>query len=112
MINLILGEDFLPHAKMAVTSTICEVRYGHSRKIKIHYKDIKKEPEEIYLSDPKEGESYIHQLTPYLRQEKNRKEGSSFKKIELFCSHELLKVSSSFCISSLLHSLAYGFIVG
>jgi hypothetical protein len=95
LINLILGENVLPHAQLPVTSTICEVRQGSVRKFKIYYND-ERESEEISMSDPAaKGKSYIDQLTPFLRQEENRDMGSPIKKIELYWPHEMLKVSSS-----------------
>lgn len=87
-----MGEDFLPYAILPVTSTICEVRYGNTRKFKIHYKDDKKVPEEINLKDPEQGESYIVQLNHYLAQSDHRDQGSQFKKIEVYWPHELLQV--------------------
>ena len=88
-----MGEKFLPHAAFPVTSTICEVRYGNEKKFRIHYKDSSKEIEEIKLLDQKNGQSCVEQLTPYVRKESDRDQGSKYAKIEIFWTHELLKVS-------------------
>lgn len=88
-----MGEEFLPYAALAVTSTICEVRYGREKKIKIHYKDDTKEIEEINLLDQKNGQSYVDQLMSYLRKELDRDQGGEYAKIEIFWTNDLLKVS-------------------
>lgn len=96
--NLILGEELLPYALLSTTSTICELKYGEEKRIVAHYKN--EDPKtgqttkEILLNQPKEGQSYLAQLSPYLHIKDDRQRGSPFKKIELFWPHELLKVIS------------------
>ncbi len=93
MINLILGENILPCDTLPMTPTICEMRYGETRKLIAHYSDGQREPEEFILRDPIEGESYSKQLREHLGQDKNREKGSRFEKCELFWPHDLLRVS-------------------
>ena len=92
LINLILGENILPCGILPMTHTICEMRYGETRKVIAHYRDKQRQQEELILSDPTEGQSYTQQLHDYLAQDKNRDEGSRFEKCELFWPHDLLKV--------------------
>ncbi|XP_028411513.1 dual serine/threonine and tyrosine protein kinase-like [Dendronephthya gigantea] len=90
-INLILGEDILPSSTLPATSTICELRYGEVRKIVAYYKDEQRQPEELILRDPVEGQSYPDQLREYLDQSDDREKGPRFKKCKLFWPHDLLK---------------------
>ncbi|XP_028395813.1 dual serine/threonine and tyrosine protein kinase-like [Dendronephthya gigantea] len=90
-INLILGEDILPSSTLPATATICELRYGEVRKIVAYYKDEQRQPEELILQDPVEGQSYPDQLREYLNLTDDREKGSRFKKCKLFWPHDLLK---------------------
>lgn len=95
MINLILGENILPVGLEAVTSTVCEIRYGETRRMLIHHKDKSSGVQEINLDEPKKNESYADQLRGFLKQENGREKGSPYEKCELFWPHELLKVSNT-----------------
>ena len=95
LMNLILGEELLPHSPLCTTSVICELRYGRERKIVAHFKD--REPETglrtktIHLEENREGStesSYLEQIKPFVHSEK----GSIYKKIEVFWPHQLLEV--------------------
>lgn len=98
LVNLILGEELLPYSLLSTTSTICEMRYGQQRKVVAHFKD--KDPETglptkaFTLVEPPEGateQSYLQQISPYVHLKGDREKGSSYKKIELFWPHELLR---------------------
>ena len=93
LVNLILGEEILPHSALSLTSTICEVKYGEQRRIVAHLKD--KDPEtgletkSIFLEQqPGSSEqSYIWHAQIY-----SYASDPAFKKIELFWPHSLLQV--------------------
>ena len=92
LLNLILGEQLLPHSVLSTTSTICELKYGPTPKLVAHFKD----------KDPLTGESTktvelskekcLEQISSFVHVKTDREKGSDYKKIELFCSHSLLKV--------------------
>ena len=65
------------------------------------------EKKEIELSDPAQGKSYVDQLKPHLHQEKDREKGSAIEKIQLFWSHELLKVELLFYFEVRLYLLNF-----
>jgi len=94
-VNLILGEELLPHSLLSTTSTICELKYGEQRRIVVHFKD--KDPEtghptkEFALKAESSEQSYLQQISPYVHETSHR-EGSMYKKVELFWPHQLLKV--------------------
>ncbi|XP_068737136.1 uncharacterized protein [Montipora capricornis] len=95
LINLIMGEEICPYSVLSTTSTICELKFGKERKIVAHFKD--KDPETsqptrvIHLKDNPERDSYLKQIAPYVHLEREREEGSIYKKIELFWPHRLLE---------------------
>ena len=45
MLNLVLGEELLPFSVLSTTSTICELKYGRERRIKVHFREERKDPE-------------------------------------------------------------------
>ena len=93
LVNLLLEEEILPSFSRATTSTICEIKHGENPKIVAHFKD--KDPKTgkptrtVLLQKPTESsqQSYLEQISPYVADE-----GSSFKLVELFLPHPLLKV--------------------
>ena len=103
LVNLILGEELLPYSILSTTSTICELKFGERRKIVAHYKD--KDPEtglpikEIPLLEPptcSTEENYLQQISRYVHVKSEREKGSTYKKIELFWPHSLLKVVTKY----------------
>ena len=101
MINLILGDELLPHSVLSTTSTICELKFGNERKIVAHFKD--KDPEtglatkviRLHKTDPgaaSDEQSYLQQISPFVHVKNDREKGSIYKKIELFWPHSLLQV--------------------
>ena len=96
LINLILGEELLPHSVLSNTSTICELKYGEQRSIIAHFMD--KDPEtglstkECPLENASSEKSYLQQISPYVHVKDDREKGSVYRKIELFWPHQLLKV--------------------
>ncbi|XP_068686340.1 mitofusin-1-like [Montipora foliosa] len=100
LINLILGDELLPHSVLSTTSTICELKFGNERKIVAHFKD--KDPEtglatkviRLHKTDPGEAsdeQSYLQQISPFVHVKNDREKGSIYKKIELFWPHSLLQ---------------------
>ncbi|XP_028400660.1 uncharacterized protein LOC114523825 [Dendronephthya gigantea] len=95
LVNLILGEELLPHYSLHTTFTICEVKYGKERKLIVHhnYDEEQMTPPlpEIYLLKTKEecGKNYCEQIAPFVRRKSN--EGSKYTKVEIFWPHELLE---------------------
>ena len=93
LVNLLLKKEILPSSSSATTSTICEIKHGEDAKIVAHFKD--KDPQTgkpertVSLEEPtgSSQKSYLEQISPYVAEQ-----GSSFKKIELYLPHALLKV--------------------
>jgi hypothetical protein len=99
LLNLILGEELLPHHVLNATSTICELKYGKVRQLIVHYKYDRdqraKSPPDIFPLQTKEecGKTYQEQITPYVHLDrKERGKESDIEKVELFWPHELLQV--------------------
>ena len=94
MLNLILGEELLPFSVLSTTSTICELRYGRKKRIKIHYKEEGKATETKHLT---ETSPYIDQISEFVHVKSTslREKASSYKKVELFWPHRLLEVRDS-----------------
>lgn len=98
LINLILGEEILPYSLHSTTSSILELKFGHERRMLVHFKD--KDPKkafstkEILLEDVQptgsREESYLEQISSYVKPGPLR--GSVVKKIELFWPHKVLQV--------------------
>ena len=63
MLNLILGEELLPFSVLSTTSTICELKYGREKRIKIHYKEEGKAPETKYFI---ESSPHIDQISEFV----------------------------------------------
>ncbi|XP_068705943.1 uncharacterized protein in xynA 3'region-like [Montipora foliosa] len=99
LINLIIGEEILPHSVLSSTSTICEIKFGEERKIVAHLKDedpvTRLQTKEIYLKETRntasQKDSYLQQISPYVCVKTGREKGSIYKKIELFWPHSLLE---------------------
>ena len=49
-LDLILGEELLPFSVVSTTFTICELKYGREKRIKIHYKEKGKTNEILQLN--------------------------------------------------------------
>ena len=94
MLNLILGEELLPFSVLSTTSTICELKYGREKRIKIHYKEEGKALETKHLT---ESSPYIDQISEFVhvKSASLREKASSYKKVELFWPHRLLQVRHS-----------------
>jgi hypothetical protein len=99
LLNLILGEELLPHHVLNATSTICELKYGKVQKLVVHYKYDKdqkvKTPSATIELKTKEqcGYTYQQQIASFVYlDQKDREKGSDYDKVELFWPHELLQV--------------------
>ena len=94
--NLILGEQLLPYSILSTTSTICELRYGDTPKLVVHFKNKKSgdTTKTVLLDEPSEAseQSYLQQISEFVHLKTNREKGSDYEKIELFWPHNLLKV--------------------
>ena len=96
MLNLMLGEELLPFSVLSTTSTICELKYGRDRRIKVHYEEEGKDPKVKRLD---ELSSYMDQISEFvhIKSARLRKNVPQYKKVELFWPHSLLRVRISFC---------------
>ena len=96
MLNLILGEQLLPYSVLSTTSTICELRYGDTPKLVVHFKDKGSGDTSgtVLLEKPTEAseQSYLKQISQFVHRKTDREKGSDYEKIELFWPHDLLKV--------------------
>ena len=96
LLNLILGEQLLPYSVLSTTSTICELRYGDTPKLVVHFKDKGSgdTSRTVLLEKPTEGskQSYLEQISQFVHRKTDREKGSDYEKIELFWPHDLLKV--------------------
>jgi len=100
LLNLILGEQLLPFSVLSTTSTICELKYGTTRKLVAHFKQ--EDPQTgnstktVQLGQFKETsqQSYLDEISSFVHVKADRGKGSDYKKIELYWPHSLLKVSS------------------
>ena len=109
MLNLILGKELLPFSVLSTTSTICELKYGREKRIKIHYKEEGKAPKIKFLE---ETSPYMDQISEFVhvKSASLREKASDYKKVELFWPHELLQVRYSNDIPlALATSLRYDF---
>ena len=93
VINLILGEDLLPHAVLSTTSTICELKYGVKPTIHVHFKDNGTQTRYSMMHELLENteQTYQEQIDNFVNLKKDR-DKAPYKKIELFFPHPLLKV--------------------
>ncbi|XP_028400633.1 uncharacterized protein LOC114523798 [Dendronephthya gigantea] len=94
LVNLILGEELLPHHNLTTTSTICEVKYGEKRELIAHYnydEEQRMPKPEIHPLRTKEecGKSYCEQIAPFVQRKPN--ERSKYTRVEIFWTHELLE---------------------
>ncbi|XP_022801997.1 mitofusin-2-like [Stylophora pistillata] len=90
MLNLILGEELLPFSVLSTTSTICELKHGRERTIKIHYKDERKAPKEKILEESSPYKDQISEFV-HVKSADLREKASDYKKVELFWPHALLQ---------------------
>ena len=100
MLNLILGEDLLPFSVLSTTSTICELKYGRDRRIKVHYKEEGKDPK---IKSLDESSSYMDQISEFVHVKSAclREKSPQYKKVELFWPHSLLKVRNILCLENI-----------
>ena len=96
LLNLILGEQLLPYSVLSTTSAICELRYGDTPELVVHFKDKGSGDTSriVHLEKPTEAseQSYLEQISQFVHRKTNREKGSDYEKIELFWPHDLLKV--------------------
>ena len=92
MLNLILGDDVLPHNILKETSTICEVKYGDNKECVVHKKN--QGSQKIPLLSKEEcGMSFAEQLKPYVAlKEEDDREMIKIERVEIHLPHPLLKV--------------------
>ncbi|XP_046839706.1 uncharacterized protein LOC124433902 isoform X1 [Xenia sp. Carnegie-2017] len=96
ILNLILGEDAVPHHTLHSTSTICEVKFGKDKEMIVHYKyeNVQKRrraPKVVSLERNEESEqSYAERIGSYVNPE-NTRETREIERVEIFWPHDLLK---------------------
>ena len=94
--NLTLGEQLLPNSVVSTTSTICELRYGDTPKLVIHFRDKGSgdTTKTVLLDKPSEAseQTYLRQISEFIHLKTSREKSSDYEKIELFWPHNLLKV--------------------
>ena len=97
LVNLILGEELLPYSLVSTPPPICELRYGDQPRIMVHFKD--KDPKtglpvmEVPLEAASAEQSYLGQISRRLLSMRSLVASSStYKKVEVFWPHQLLKV--------------------
>ena len=100
LLNLILGEELLPHHVLHTTSTICELKYGKERKLSAYGKHVSEQgitPNRRNLdleSEKKCEESYEKQIDRFVNLNRLTREleGSNYEKVQIFWPHEMLEV--------------------
>ncbi|XP_046839718.1 dual serine/threonine and tyrosine protein kinase-like isoform X2 [Xenia sp. Carnegie-2017] len=95
ILNLILGEDAVPHHTLCSTSTICEVKYGEVRTVVLHEKpkscvDSRPTPKTIQLHESF-CKSYAEQMESYVCLQENERKMGKYEKVEIFWPHDFLK---------------------
>ena len=86
LINLILGEEFLPSNFLPTTSVICELKYGKERQIVLHYKEADS------TKDKRPSVLWIQRSYRNMWGGAKQKKCSNYEKIEIFLPHQLLEV--------------------
>ncbi|XP_002732513.1 uncharacterized protein LOC100370751 [Saccoglossus kowalevskii] len=81
LLNLILGEDILPFSHLSSTSTICILRWGERKKMRINYM-FGRRADEIELEG--ESEDVLKTLSKYVHQTRDREKRSNYESIEVF----------------------------
>ncbi|KAL9963746.1 hypothetical protein ACROYT_G027280 [Oculina patagonica] len=92
IINLILDEDILPCCILSATWTICELKYGETPAIRVHFKDGSGETREPFYQElGHSSATYKQEIEGFLYLRDEREKGSPYQKIELFWPHPLFK---------------------
>ncbi|CAH1263055.1 MAP3K13 [Branchiostoma lanceolatum] len=92
LINVLLGEDFLPSRHLSWSSVICKVQYGENKKAIVHFKD-KRKPVTIPLP------AGMDDLAEHLFTKSDREKGSECKEVDIYLPLDYLK-SGIFIVDS------------
>ncbi|KAI8483945.1 hypothetical protein Bbelb_383350 [Branchiostoma belcheri] len=93
-LNLLLGDNILPVAHLSSTSTICEVKYGETRRAVVHLREADPETgsHRVTLSLSTDPEECQQQLEPYIHLKTTERETlPKANKIEIFWPLAFLK---------------------
>ncbi|XP_066279068.1 uncharacterized protein [Branchiostoma lanceolatum] len=93
LINVLLGEDFLPSRHLSCSSVICKVQYGGNKKAIVHFKDKRKAPVTIPLP------AGMDDLAEHLFKKSDREKESECKEVDIYLPLDYLK-SGIFIVDS------------
>ncbi|XP_078672937.1 uncharacterized protein LOC144912055 isoform X2 [Branchiostoma floridae x Branchiostoma belcheri] len=86
LINLLLDEEVLPTSHLSNTYTICEIRYGEVRTIKLHRRDGTCEDRVL-----QEEDSLVDLLKKYVEEKGDRDQPTDYPRVEILLPREFLK---------------------
>ncbi|XP_019640987.1 PREDICTED: uncharacterized protein LOC109482623 [Branchiostoma belcheri] len=86
LINLLLDEEVLPTSHLSNTYTICEIRYGEVRTIKLHRRDGTCEDRVL-----QEDDSLVDLLKKYVEEKGDRDQPTDYPRVEILLPREFLK---------------------
>ncbi|CAH1263056.1 TEC [Branchiostoma lanceolatum] len=93
LINVLLGEDFLPSRHLSCSSVICKVQYGEKKKAIVHFKDKRTPPATIPLP------AGMADLAKHLFKKSDREKESECKEVDIYLPLDYLK-SGIFIVDS------------
>lgn len=86
LLNLLLGENVLPHHALSCTSTICKIKWGPRKRVRIT--SCTMEVEEFDITDNDEAET---KMKDALFKRSRRERGPDIKEVEVFIPSDLLR---------------------
>lgn len=86
LLNLLLGENVLPHHALSCTSTICKIKYGPTKRVRIT--SCTMQVDEFDIAENVEAETKMKEA---LFKRSQREKGPDIKEVEVFIPSELLK---------------------
>ncbi|XP_078619743.1 uncharacterized protein LOC144886833 [Branchiostoma floridae x Branchiostoma japonicum] len=86
LINLLLDEEVLPTSHLSNTYTICEIRYGDVRTIKLHRRDGTCQDRVL-----QEEDSLVDLLKKYVEEKGDRDQPTDYPRVEILLPRDFLK---------------------